>query len=147
MAEMLDNLQELFMSKYGQQMQYTVGRIMLTFTFMDDAFRVFSEWQSQVDYMGGQLGPLKSIAPILLFAFIIAQTVGSATLLLNKFASVGAWSLLGVVAGQVVLYTNLFDIHFFLRNAAVIGGLCVLVTSDDPYKAKRMLSGLMDTSA
>ncbi len=147
MSEKIDELQELFMSKRGQQIQYTIGRIMLTFTFLDDALRVFKEWGSQVDYMGGQLGPLKPIASALLLVFIIAQVGGSVSLLLNKYANIGAWALLGVVAGQVVLYTNLFDIHFFLRNAAVIGGLFVLVTSDDPYKAKRMLSGLMDTSA
>ena len=142
----LERLQELFSSKYGQKVQYTAGRVMLTFTFLDDARRVFGEWSSQVDYMGGQLGPLKSIAPGFLFVLIVAQIVGSGCLLLNKFANVGAWALLGVVATQVLLYTTLFDIHFFLRNAAVIGGLFVLVTSDDPYKAKRMLSGLMDTS-
>jgi len=142
----LERLQELFSSKYGQKVQYTAGRVMLTFTFLDDARRVFGEWGSQVDYMGGQLGPLKSIAPAFLFVLIVAQIVGSGCLLLNKFANVGAWALLGVVATQVLLYTTLFDIHFFLRNAAVIGGLFVLVTSDDPYKAKRMLSGLMDTS-
>lgn len=147
MSEKIDELQELFMSKRGQQIQYTIGRIMLTFTFLDDALRVFKEWGSQVDYMGGQLGPLKPIAPALLLVFIIAQVGGSVSLLLNKYVNIGAWALLGVVAGQVVLYTTLFDIHFFLRNAAVIGGLFVLVTSDDPYKAKRMLSGLMDTSA
>ena len=147
MSEKIDELQELFMSKRGQQIQYTIGRIMLTFTFLDDALRVFKEWGSQVDYMGGQLGPLKPIAPALLLVFIIAQVSGSVSLLLNKYVNIGAWALLGVVAGQVVLYTTLFDIHFFLRNAAVIGGLFVLVTSDDPYKAKRMLSGLMDTSA
>lgn len=149
MSEKLDELQELFVSKRGQQIQYTIGRVMLTFTFLDDAFRVFKEWGSQVDYMGGQLDRyyLKPIASVLLLVFIIAQVGGSASLLLNKYANIGAWALLGVVAGQVVLYTSLFDIHFFLRNAAVIGGLFVLVTSDDPYKAKRMLSGLMDTSA
>ena len=46
------------MSKKGQQTQYTIGRIMLTFTFLDDALRVYTEWGSHVDYMGGQLGPL-----------------------------------------------------------------------------------------
>ena len=147
MSGKIDELQELFMSKRGQQVQYTIGRVMLTFTFLDDALRVFKEWGSQVDYMGGQLGPLKPIASVLLLVFIIAQVGGSVSLLLNKYANIGAWALFGVVAGQVVLYTSLFDIHFFLRNSAVIGGLFVLVTSDDPYKAKRMLSGLMDTSA
>ena len=78
MSEKIDELQELFMSKRGQQIQYTIGRIMLTFTFLDDALRVFKEWGSQVDYMGGQLGPLKPIAPALLLVFIIAQVSGSA---------------------------------------------------------------------
>eukprot|EP01052_Picozoa_sp_SAG31_P040044 SAG31_NODE_5703_length_2373_cov_1.437555_3_plen_74_part_00 len=39
---------------------------------------------------------------------------------------------------QVLLYTTLFDIHFFLRNAAVIGGLLVLVSVEDPNRSNQM---------
>ena len=119
---------------------------MLTLTFLDDALRVIGEWSSQVDYMAGQLGFLSAVAPVVLALMIASQMGGSFCLISNKFADIGAWFLLGVVATQVLLYTSLFDVHFFLRNAAVIGGLFVLVTSDDPNKAKQMLSGLMDTA-
>ena len=141
-----EKFQEIFTSKKAQKVQFTVGRCMLCCTFLDDAWRVAKEWTSQVDYMGQQLGFLSALAPVVLLILICTQVGGTGSLLLNKFTNIGAWALLGVVATQVLLYTSLFDIHFFLRNAAVIGGLFVLVTSDDPYKAKRMLSGLMDTS-
>lgn len=51
---------------------------------------------------------------------------------------IGSWGLLGVVVTQVLLYTTLFDIHFFLRNAAVIGGLLVLVSVEDPNRSNQM---------
>ena len=111
---------------------------MLTLTFLDDAFRVFNEWGSQVDYMAGQLGPLKVIAPLALFLLITAQVLGSVSLVANKFQDIGSWALLGVVTTQVLLYTTLFDMHFFLRNAAVIGGLLVLVSVEDPNRSNQM---------
>jgi hypothetical protein len=146
MGDTLEAVQEFYTSKKAQRAQFAIGRCMLTLTFMDDAYRVGKEWTSQVDYMAGQLGFLGGIAPVVLLLMISCQLGGSASLLLNKMPNYGSWCLLGVVATQVLLYTSLFDIHFFLRNAAVIGGLFVLVTSDDPNKAKQMLSGLMDTS-
>jgi hypothetical protein len=149
MAEILENLQDAFSTKTAMRLQYRIGECLLTLTFLDDAVRVATEWTSQVEYMGGQLGFLKAIAPLALFMLITAQVLGSITLIVNKFQNIGSWALLGVVVTQVALYTTLFDIHFFLRNAAVIGGLLVLVSVEDPTQTKRMLgmmsSGLMDS--
>eukprot|EP01048_Picozoa_sp_COSAG05_P025150 COSAG05_NODE_6259_length_989_cov_6.959559_1_plen_54_part_01 len=48
----VEKFQEFFTSKKAQKVQFTIGRCMLCCTFLDDAMRVFSEWSSQVDYMG-----------------------------------------------------------------------------------------------
>ena len=136
--EILETLQEVIKRKQSRQWQYRIGECLLTLTFLDDALRVFSEWGSQVDYMGGQLGPLKVVAPAFLFLLITAQILGSVTLIANKFQAYGSWALLAVVVTQVLLYTTLFDMHFFLRNAAVIGGLLVLVSVEDPNRSNQM---------
>lgn len=44
----------------------------------------------------------------------------------------------------MLLYTSLFDFHFFARNVGVIGGLLVLAGADDPTKQRRSLT-MMDT--
>merc|ERR1712216_262960 len=51
--------------------------------------------------------------------------------------------LVVVIGVQLFLYTMLFDIHFFLRNVAVIGGLLVLISAEDSNMKDRSVGGLV----
>ena len=50
------------------------------------------------------------------------QFGGSLGVVLGKQSKLCSVALCGVIGVQLFLYTMLFDIHFFLRNVAVIGG-------------------------
>lgn len=137
MAELITRLS----SKKGQKLQYTVGRCLLTATFLDDAIRVTTDWSDQVRYLKLQIGFAAFLAPVLCLTFVVFQSAGSVGLFLKK--SFAAVPLLVVLSLQMLLYARLFDVHFILRNLAVVGGLLVILSEDSK---KNMMASIMDTS-
>jgi len=106
------------------------ARVLLTATFLEDAYRICVDYDSQMKFLTGQRKLYWWIASFVLFVSVVAQLGGSIALIAKKQLVIAIASMSGVLILQTICYGYLFDFKFFIRNISVIGALVVLFANE-----------------
>lgn len=106
------------------------ARFLLTATFIEDAYRITVDYESQMKFLTVQRKMWTWFAALVLIISVVAQLGGSVALIAKKQLLVAIVSMSGVLILQTVCYGYLFDFSFFIRNISVIGALCVLFANE-----------------
>jgi len=107
-----------------------VARVLLTSTFLEDAYRILVDYDSQLRFLTGQRSMYWWAASLVLLISVVAQIGGSAALIAKKQLLPAISSMSFVLILQTVCYGYLFDAKFFVRNISVIGALVVLFANE-----------------
>jgi len=112
------------------------ARVLLTATFVEDAYRIVVDYNSQMRFLTVQRGLWWSAATMVLLCSVVAQFGGSIALIANRYLAPAISSMSAVLLLQTVCYGYLFDVSFFIRNISVIGSLCVLFANEQQKEVR-----------
>lgn len=116
-----------------------IGRFLIVVTFLEDAWRIVSQWHDQVHYIWN-VRHVPYILAVLFLAFnVVFMIAGSLLVVARKRLEYGIGALLIVVVSQAIVYGLIFNFQFFFNNLSLIGGL-LLALSDAFVRDKRGLS-------
>ncbi|TGZ61902.1 hypothetical protein CRM22_007739 [Opisthorchis felineus] len=117
-----------------------VARLCLVSTFIEDGFRLITQWSEQVDYIKAVWHVPSFFAALFILANIILQFVGSGFVLSRYQVNAGVAVLMSTVLIQTIGY-NVWTQVFLMRNLSLIGSL-LLILAEAQQEAKRILAGL-----
>lgn len=113
-----------------------VVRLMLVATFLDDSFRMATNFSEHITQIGRQgclqwlasssTGLVDVMATILLTSGLLAQSIGSVCLLSLIQPDITTKALICWSIAQPVLYVELSNIEFLVESISLIGGLLLL---------------------
>ncbi|KAH8862272.1 Surfeit locus protein 4 [Schistosoma japonicum] len=116
------------------------ARFCLVSTFIEDGFRLLTQWSDQVDYIQSVWGIPVIFAAFFIFVNIVTQFVGSAFVLGRYRVKIGVAILMSTVLIQTVGY-NIWTRVFFMRNLSLIGSLLLLL-AEAQQETRSLLAGL-----
>jgi len=108
---------------WGPRLDFVV-RLMLVATFIDDSFRMFTNFTDHTKEVEQFLG--HGIATVALGSGLLAQFFGSCCLLSLIHIDIATKVLIGWVIVQPMLYAQLSNYGFVAESLAVLGGLLLL---------------------
>lgn len=120
------------------------ARVCCVATFLEDGIRMMGQWGDQQRYINRTWHCGLFLASMFVVLNMTLQIVPSIVLLLRKQVRVAVACLCFVVLMQSIAYSVLWDLHFFLRNLAVVGGL-MLVLAEGSDHGKRIFSAGLPT--
>ncbi|KAK9467696.1 SURF4 family-domain-containing protein [Lipomyces arxii] len=143
LREQTNKLEDLMDSLSGPIKPWlpAIGRFLIVATFIEDAFRIMSQWSDQMFYLYSYRHIPYFITFIFLFCNVVAMLAGSVLIISRKYILYAFFALLGVVVSQAIGYGLLFELKFFLRNLSVIGGL-LMVLGDSFARQRVAFAGL-----
>lgn len=104
-----------------------IGRFLLIVTFLEDALRIFMQWDEQVRFMEYYRGCHAYIANLFLLACTFCMITGSIMSMARHNTPVACGLLASVVALQTIGYGLYSQLTFMLRNVSLIGGILLLL--------------------
>jgi uncharacterized membrane protein YphA (DoxX/SURF4 family) len=116
-----------------------IGRFLIVVTFLEDAWRIVSQWREQVHYIWNVQHIPYILAVLFLALNVVLMIGGSFLVVARKRLEYGIGGLLVVVISQAIVYGLIFNFQFFFNNLSLIGGL-LLALSDAFVRDKRGLS-------
>ncbi|XP_014259621.1 surfeit locus protein 4 homolog [Cimex lectularius] len=119
----------------------TIARMCLISTFFEDGVRMWVQWSEQREYMDQSWGCGKFLANMFVFVNLFGQLGGCAMVLVQKKVSYACGVLFFIVVLQTLAYSILWDVHFLLRNLALIGAL-LLVLAESHKEARSFFAGV-----
>ncbi|ORX50924.1 SURF4-domain-containing protein [Hesseltinella vesiculosa] len=118
-----------------------IARFLIVATFIEDAFRIITQWSDQLYYIEHSRHFPKGISHLFLGLNVLAMLICSTMVIIRRHQDYAVYGLMGVVVTQALGYGLVFDMQFFLRNLSVMGGL-MMVLSDAIGKKKQMFAAL-----
>jgi len=118
-----------------------IGRFLIVVTFLEDALRIMTQWNDQLEYLNQYRKMPWGINHIFLLVNVVAMTSSSLLVIIRKHSEYAVGGLIGVVITQALGYGLIFDLNFFLRNLSVMGGL-IMVLSDSWVRKRFAPAGL-----
>ncbi|ESN96852.1 hypothetical protein HELRODRAFT_85923 [Helobdella robusta] len=118
-----------------------VARLCIVSTFIEDGIRMWSQWESQRDYMMRFWDIHYILGTIFVLVNLFGQLGGAAIVLGRKYVNVGIAVLFFVVILQTIAYNILMEPRFLLKNLALLGGL-VLLVAENKAQGKSLFAGL-----
>ena len=115
-----------------------IGRILLVSTFIEDAIRMWHQWQDHKDYIGNAWSFTDEIATFIVIVNLIGQCTGkqifpsskkqtlcsgSFLVLFRVLVTPSVLLLACIVVLQTIVYSIIHDIKFLMRHLAMIGTL------------------------
>jgi len=125
----------------GKHILPTVARLCLIATFLEDGIRMWVQWNEQREYMDMSWGCGKFLATIFVLVNLIGQTGGCVMVLARYKVTIACGILFSIVLLQTVAYSILWDLHFLLRNLALVGAL-LLVLAESRGEGKSLFAGV-----
>ncbi|KAG8937045.1 hypothetical protein FRC03_004110 [Tulasnella sp. 419] len=122
-----------------------IGRFLIVVTFLEDAWRIITQWGDQIWYLQKHRHFPWGISHVFLLVNILTMIVASGAIVSRRYTEFAVGGLLGVVVIQGFGYGLIFDLNFFLRNLSVIGGL-IMVFSDSITSRNRGFAGIPSLS-
>ncbi|THD25801.1 Cargo transport protein erv29 [Fasciola hepatica] len=116
------------------------SRLCLVSTFIEDGFRLTTQWSDQVDYIKAVWHAPALLAGLFIFINIITQFAGSGLVLSRFHVNVGVFILMATVLLQTIGY-HVWTHVFLIRNLSLIGSLLLLL-AEAQQEAKSILAGL-----
>lgn len=116
-----------------------IGRVLVVSTFVEDTWRILTNWSTQVEYMWLSRGFPWILVELFFILNVIFMAVGSALVVAKKQLLFGVCSLLGVLFSQAVAYGH-YDLTFFSRMFSLVGGLLLVVSEVFAQEKRRMPS-------
>ncbi len=114
-----------------------IGRFLLVVTFLEDALRIFMQWEEQVRFMMYYRSCHRSVANVFLFS-CFSMMLGGSLMALARFRPAVAC---GLMAGVVVLQTIGYGLYshttFMMRNVSLLGGILLLWVEANMNGGKR----------
>jgi len=138
----LENSADLVIRKTRRFLPH-IGRLCLISTFIEDGYRLISQWSSQIDYLSMLWSTNWIIIAIFLFVNIVCQLVGSASIICRYKVNVGCGILMFDIIFQTIGY-GITNKVFIMRNLALLGSLLLLLAESNE-KVKSYLAGLPNT--
>ncbi|VDQ05342.1 unnamed protein product [Trichobilharzia regenti] len=86
-----------------------VARFCLVSTFIEDGFRLLTQWSDQVDYIQSVWGIPVMFAAFFILLNICTQFIGSSLVLSRYHVKIGVGILMATVLFQVSLYVHMCD--------------------------------------
>lgn len=125
----------------GKHILPTVARLCLIATFLEDGLRMWFQWNEQREYMDMSWGCGKFLATAFVIINLIGQ-LGGCVMVLGRFrVEIAVGVLFFIVVLQTVAYSILWDLHFLLRNLALLGAL-LLVLAESRVEGRSLFAGV-----
>lgn len=120
----------------------TIGRLLLTSTFIEDGIRMWLQWSQQRDYIAYHWNVYMFVGTMFVIFNLIAQLAGSAMVVVRKQVRIACAILLSVVIVQTFSYKILWSVNFFFKNLSLVGGLALLLSETFEVGRKSMFAGI-----
>lgn len=117
----------------------TIGRLLVVITFLEDTYRILTEYRGQVHYICDERGMNRILTHLFFISNVISMLLGSFLVVFKRRLDVGVGCLVYVLVSQSFAYGLIFDLQFFTRNLSLIGGL-LLVLSENYAKTKKRVA-------
>ncbi|XP_067940693.1 surfeit locus protein 4-like [Watersipora subatra] len=118
-----------------------IAHLCLVGTFIEDGFRMMSQWGDQRDYMDNQWNCGWFLATLFVIVNLTGQLGGSVLVMARKYVEIACGILLGIILLQTVAYSVLWDFRFLTRNMSLVGGV-VLLLAESRVEARSSFAGL-----
>uniref|UniRef100_A0A5K3EXS2 Surfeit locus protein 4 homolog n=1 Tax=Mesocestoides corti TaxID=53468 RepID=A0A5K3EXS2_MESCO len=117
-----------------------VARLCLVSTFIEDGFRLLTQWSEQVEFIRHVWSTGSFIAGLFILINILMQFAGSAFVMVRYKVKVGCGILLATVVIQTIGY-NIWTRIFLMRNLSLVGSLLLLI-AEAGQQSRSLLAGL-----
>lgn len=120
------------------------GRFLIVATFLEDSFRLLTNWGDQVYFLQAQRHIPWGITHIFLILNVVVMTAASLAVIARRYPEASVGALLGIQLVQGVAYGMISDWRFLLRTLSITGGL-LMCLSDSlvvQKKSQRLFAGL-----
>lgn len=125
----------------GKHVLPTIARLCLIATFLEDGLRMWFQWKEQKEYMDMSWGCGTVLATLFVLINMVGQIGGCLLVMMRYRVEVACGSLFFIVVLQTIAYSILWDVHFLLRNLALIGAL-LLVLAESRGEARSLFAGV-----
>lgn len=125
----------------GKHVLPTIARLCLIATFLEDGMRMWFQWKEQKEYMDMSWGCGTFLATLFVLINMLGQIGGCLLVMLRYRVEIACGSLFFIVVLQTIAYSILWDVHFLLRNLALIGAL-LLVLAESRGEARSLFAGV-----
>lgn len=99
------------------------GRFLLVSTFFEDALRITSQWNDQLEYLVDEQRYSRTFGLSFLSFNIIVMIICSVLVIIKRWSWVSFPGLISVMIGQGIIYDLFTDITFLCLNTSLLGGL------------------------
>lgn len=117
-----------------------IARLCLVSTFLEDGFRLLTQWSEQIDFIRHVWGVGYFLSGIFILSNIFLQFSGSAFVMFRYKVRAGCAILLLTVVIQTIGY-NILTRIFLMRNLSLVGSLLLLLAEAN-QDSKSLLAGL-----
>lgn len=117
-----------------------IARLCLVSTFLEDGFRLLTQWTEQIDFIRHVWGVGAFLAGIFILVNILLQFSGSASVMFRFKVRAGCAILMLTVVIQTIGY-NIWTRVFLMRNLSLVGSLLLLL-AEASQESKSLLAGL-----
>ena len=114
-----------------------IGRFLLIVTFLEDAFRILVQWNQQLHFMQTYRHLPAGISHLFLLYNVFCMLAGSWLALVRMQTPLACALLASVVVVQSLGYGLLTHVGFMLRNASLMGGLLILMSTAESASQKK----------
>jgi len=141
--KILDKLEDYSELVYKNTKNYlpTASRLCLISTFIEDGLRMYLQWNEQRSYIEMSWGCGVFLAALFVVVNLLGQLGGCVMVLFQLRVPVACGVLFFIVVLQTFAYNILWDLHFLLRNMALIGAL-LLVLADNDADSRTLFAGV-----
>lgn len=140
--EVIDKLEDVADLIVRRSRRYLphIARLCLVSTFIEDGFRLMTQWSDQVEFIRSVWNSNTFIASIFILINIATQFIGSGLVLSRCQVKAGCGILTATVMLQTIGY-NIWTRIFLMRNLSLVGSLLLLL-AETTQESKSLLAGL-----
>ena len=117
------------------------ARFCLISTFCEDGIRMWFQWGDQIEYINSQWHCGYFLAFMFVLINFAGQLAGCFMILARKQQDHAVGGLLGIIVLQTITYSSLWDLKYFLRSLALVGGLLLLL-AESRSEARSIFAGV-----
>lgn len=130
--------------RHGKYILPHAARLFIVGTFLEDGLRMYLQWSDQRDFMDKTWGIGWFFASYFVFINFVGQLVGCVMVLLRKYVQIACIDLFCIILLQSIAYSPLWNLKFFLKNLALMGGVLLLFV-ESKSENKSLMAGLPST--